>query len=293
MQRVTVVSPQSTRKRQVHVYRKKRTRRLRRRTTSRRFSREARNATVVLRQWRRRWALPPLGRAQLLSLGLIGVVIALLAFVGMSSWFYLYDEAIQVEGCRYTPREDVLQAAQVEGWHIFFIDPREIAQRVEALPYVRRAHVRIGFPARMWITVEERTPVLRWERKGTLFWVDKEGHVMPAREGGPPLLVVDPEGAATVEDAEEGIRFDPYVLTALDEVHAILPEVSTIYYDTSTGLRFVLKDNAGDIQVYLGTLMGLEERLSRLPQVLKEMRARGTHFRLIDLSHPEEVVVLP
>ncbi len=272
---------------------KRTTRRPRKRTTSRSFKRDAQGVALDLQRWKRQWALPHLGRAQLLSLLLVGVVVVLLAFVGLSDWFYVYEDAFHVEGIRYTRVDEVVEAARVRGWHIFFIDPKEVSRRVEALPYVKSARVRVGFPARVWIQVEERKPILRWERKGTLFWVDEEGHVMPAQAGGPPLLVVDPEGAATVDDPEEGIRFDPYVLAALDDVHAILPEVSTIYYDTTTGLRVVLKDNAGDIQVYLGTLMGLRERISRLPQVLREMRARGAHFRLIDLSHPEEVVVLP
>ncbi|NPA90109.1 MAG: FtsQ-type POTRA domain-containing protein [Chloroflexi bacterium] len=235
--------------------------------------------------------MPPLGRPQLLSLSVIFVVLLLTIVASTAEFFYVYEEQFRVEGIHYTEQAEVIQASGIRGWHIFFIDPDKVARRLEELPYVRSAHVTVGFPPRVLIRVEERQPVLRWERKGTLFWVDAEGTVMPARGEGPPLLVVDPEGMATQTGPDGEIRFDPYVLDALKQVHAILPEVSTIYYDTRGGLRFILSDAQGDIQVNLGSLIGLEERLHRLPQVLREMRARGEHFGLIDLSRPDEVVV--
>lgn len=271
---------------------KKRRKRPRKRTTRRRFRSEQRGGfSLRWQQKGRQLALPPLGKVKWISLSLILVTLLVFIWVGTSESFYLYPDRVQVEGEHFTSAEEVYRAAAVDGLHIFFVKPSDVEKRLLALPYIREAHVGVTFPPGLHIRVVERTPVLRWERGNEVFWVDEEGVVMPARDIPLPLMVVvDPNGTAAA--SEEGdLRFPPYLLRTLREVNRILPDVKTVYYDTAGGLRLVLRAPGGDIQVNLGALTGLEHRISRLPAILERMQAEGRHYRVIDLSDPDQVYV--
>ena len=274
---------------------KNRRKRPRKRTTKRRFRSEQRGGfSLRWQQKGRQWALPPLGKVQLTSLSLVVAVLLALVLIGTSDLFYLYPERVRVEGEHFTRPEEVYRAAQIDGLHVFFVKPSIVERRLLALPYIREAHVGVSFPTGLHIRVVERTPVLRWERGEEVFWVDESGVVMPAQETSLPLMVVvDPNGAATMADVSESgeIRFAPYLLATLREVKRILPGVNKVYYDTAGGLRLVLQAPSGDIQVNLGALTGLDRRISRLPDVLEKMQAEGRHYRVIDLSDPDQVFV--
>ncbi len=287
-----VATSRSTRRTRRATERPKRPRR--RTTRGRRFRSERRSLGLELQRHSRQLVLPPLGRPQVVSLGVVGVVLALLVYIGISPRFYVYAENVEVVGNRYTTPEEIYAASGVDGYHIFYLHPSEVAQRVAALPYVRQARVSLGLPASVRIVVEERQPVVRWEREGYAYWVDAEGYVMPVMGEAPNLLVVvDPAGSAALEQGDEDARFDPYLLQVLQNVKGRLPEVRVVYYDVSTGVRLVLKEPQGDVQVHLGTFIGLEERLQVLTVLLERLREEGKHYRFIDLSRPDEPILEP
>ncbi len=254
------------------------------------------NLPLQIERVERALSIPPLGRPQMVALALLGVGVALLVLMGMSDTFYVYREDVRVQGVKYTSVEEVYKVSGVEGCHAFYVRPTEVASRVEQLPFVRRAKVRVMVPARVTILVEERVPVLVWQRADGVFWVDKEGQVLPPKGEIRGLLrVVDPQGLAAVspEGSPEREMFDTYLLQTLRDIHEIFPSVNTVLYDRSAGLRLVVRTSAGDMQVYLGGYIGLERRLEYLPTVLREMRRQGMWYRFIDLSNPDQIVLEP
>ncbi len=251
---------------------------------------------LYLERMERALSIPPLGRPQVMALVIMGVVFALLVFIGISDAFYVYGEDVQVKGVKYTSPEEVYAISGLEGCHVFYVRPTEVSARVEQLSFVRRAKVRVMIPARVTIWVEERVPVLVWQRDDGVFWVDKDGQVLPPKGEVRGLLrVVDPQGLAAVaaDDPSEPETFDTYLLQALRDIHDIFPSVNTVLYDRSVGLRLVVRTREGDIQVYLGGYIGLEKRLEYLPTVLRQMRRQNTWYRFIDLSNLEQIVLEP
>ncbi len=241
-------------------------------------------------------SIPPIGRPQVLALTIFVVVAALLVFMGVTDAFYVYAEDVRITGVKYTLPEEVYEASGLEGHHVFYVHPEEVAHRVERLPFVRRARVRIMVPANVSIRVEERIPILVWQRQDGTFWVDADGRVLPPKGEVTGLLrVVDPQGLAAVAPEDPGGEetFDTYLLQALREIHEIFPSVNTVLYDRSTGLRLVVRTDQGDIQVYLGGYIGLERRLEYLPRVLRQIRRQGTWYRFVDLSDLDHIVLEP
>ncbi len=241
--------------------------------------------------------VPPMGKPQILSLSLVIAVLALLVFAFSSQLFYVYRENVAIIGARYTPEEVIYNHAKVDSYHVFFLNPERIARRLEALPYVRRASVQVGFPATVRIRVEERSPVLVWARADGFFWVDEDGVVLPVLEERPSLLrLEDPEslallseeGALTVAE-EEQQTFDPSVLAAILQVRESLPEVRVVYYDSTWGLRIIVPTRVGSVEVILGTLTGLKERLNRLPEILAQVEGQNRRITRIDLTRPDAV----
>ncbi len=273
-----------------------RPRRVRRRTTRRPARLAAERAVPVgalLERSRRRLRLPPLAAPQVLALLVTVGVLAALAYVSLSLDFYVYAEDVTIVGTRWTSPEDVYKAAAVEGYHIFFVDPRGVAQRVAALPYVRWAQVHVGLPARVRIVVEERVPLLRWERSDDVFWVDAEGVVMPAREGAISLpTLVDPQGLAAWGEETEGLlRLNPQVLNVLWAVRQSFPTMRRAIYDPSAGLRLLIPFRDREVQVIWGDGPAVQERLRRLEEIWQTMERTGTVYTLIDVTHPNEVIV--
>lgn len=260
-----------------------------RRTTRRRRFKAERQVTFGLELQRvsRHLSLPPVGAPQWISLALVGVTLAVLIYMGTSIRFYVYEDTVSIEGNRYVDQETIYRFAGIHAYHVLFLHPAEIAQRVESLPNVRRASVQLGFPASVRIRVQERVPVLVWERGTSRYWVDGEGVLMPIKAEIPDLAwVFDPERAAGVE--EEGwVKFDPHLLEAVLQVRALMPEVSRLYYQRTNGLWLYV----GETQVILGNGSGVVERVFLLRRLLDSMAAEGEQYRLIDVRDPERVVL--
>ncbi len=266
----------------------------RRRTTRRRTLRAERSlhSGMRLQKAARTLRVPPMGLPQVVSLGIVVILGALLVFLAVSPRFYLYREQVTIEGTRYTSEEMVYEQTELDGYHVLFVDPNSVVRRLEALPYVRRARVSVGLPATVHIRIEERVPLLVWERADGLFWVDEEGVVLPVLEERPGLLRLhDPEGLAGIAGEEGDLpAFDRVVLEALLRVREQFPRARVMYYDATWGLRIIVPTRRGSVEVILGTLTGLEERLARLPDILQRVDAQNRPVKRIDLTRPEPVI---
>ena len=100
-----------------------------------------------------------------LSRLIAALLLALLGWAGyaifVSSNFYVYSA--EVRGNTVVTPDEVYTVSELEGVSAFWVDPATIASRVETLPNVRAAQVRVRLSARVIITVEERTPEFIWQ----------------------------------------------------------------------------------------------------------------------------------
>jgi cell division septal protein FtsQ len=153
--------------------------------------------------------------------------------------------AAEVEGLERLTSQEINAAADVSTRPIFLIEPEKVRQQLQsAFPELASVSVKVVLPARVLVTVEERLPVLVWERDEETLWVDAMGVAFPPRgESAPPVRVEahdDPPGSEP-EGAESDGAAPAYFLTT-DLVEAVLamgeqvPEDTSLVYTRDHGL---------------------------------------------------------
>ena len=87
--------------------------------------------------------------AALILVALVGGIVHLSA----AKRFFVYDA--EVHGSHHVSRDRIYQEARIHEMNIFWINPKEAAQRIAQLDGIKGARVRCSLPARVRIEVEE------------------------------------------------------------------------------------------------------------------------------------------
>jgi cell division protein FtsQ len=227
---------------------------------------------------------PAPGRWQTLVSRLVAAT--LLAFSGWviyavfnSSNFYVYD--IQVRGNAAVTSEEVYSTSDLEGLSTFWVDPVAVATRVETLPNVRSARVKVRLPARVIVTVEERTPVILWQTGEANWWVDAEGVIFPPRADLSDALKIIDTDAERVSPGEE---LDPSIIETAQSLRRLLPELPVMNYSRATGVSFTTGEGW---PVYLGDGRDMDAKLTILVNLRKDLMTRGVTPEFIDVRFVE------
>lgn len=230
---------------------------------------------------RERLRVSPWSPAKMVSLLLLGVLAYALYMFSCDYAFFVYEANIQ--GHRLLPAETIYAASKIDEHSIFWLSPREIAEGVEALPYVKNAIAHCQVPHRVVIEVRERVPRLVWRVGTQEFWVDDEGVVLTPLEGqGPSLLLIDDEGRAA--DGRDPPRLKAALVEGILLVADSLPEISQFRYDRQWGLFF---QSPHGWQVALGYGEELPYKVQVLLRLEENLLATGQHPQLIDLRFSE------
>lgn len=108
---------------------------------------------------------------------------------------------LSIEGASPAVTEDVRGALALDlPMSSFDIDPGQLRQRVEGLPAVAAADVRIEAGGYLSVRVTERVPALIWQTRSDTVLIDAEGHFVAALSDRPPeapLPIVAGGGADT------------------------------------------------------------------------------------------------
>lgn len=154
-------------------------------------------------------------------------------------------EAAEVEGLFRISVEEINTVARVAGNPIFSVQPDEVAKSLRAsFPELSRVSVDVGLPAKVFITVEERRPVLVWRQQDHEVWVDAYGVAFPARGENAPSVVVEANEAPPVsvlensEDLEDSSRrfMPPELVTAVLAMSVRAPEGVSLIFTPERGL---------------------------------------------------------
>jgi len=209
---------------------------------------------------------------------LLGVLGWLLVWFFASSRFYVNH--IVVEGNQRVSSEAVMAASGVYGYSIFWVNPQKVAGAItEALPPVRAARVRYGLPNVVRLTVEEQGKHIMWLIGDQRYWADDEGYLHPAQGGDDPYL--------TVRDMRPGLReqVDAEAVLAARQLTQLLPELKTVEYAPSTGLRFT---HARGWTVYLGKGTEMGPRIQALRAIERRFKDESAvQPSVVDVRFPE------
>jgi cell division septal protein FtsQ len=190
-------------------------------------------------------------------------------------------QIVAIEGLGHTTSDDVITAAALApGQNAWLINRTAIAQRIEALPWVDQAALRVSWPNHLVIWVTERRPVARvalWAHTAAALprygVIDESQRVLEVVEGQSafsylPVLVVTPPPAG---DAEPGRELDRrevgQALDAYRRLSALGLSVSEVAIAPSTGISATADRN-------LRVLFGEDEDLAEKAQLFHSIVAK-------------------
>ena len=116
----------------------------------------------------------------MLSLLIVGILSYALLIAWQSPEYRVSE--IKITGLQRLSEAEVLAKVTVFGMHSFALRPEKIKQEImAAFPEFRDVSVKVGIPATFEIRVVERQPMIAWQSKKALVWVDSEGYLIPPR----------------------------------------------------------------------------------------------------------------
>ena len=156
----------------------------------------------------------------LLQLALIGAEGFALLFLLAQPAFY--PRHVQIDGLSHLQQAEVRQAlALPTDRNLFFLNAAALEHRVEALPWVRTANVRVALPDRVTVQVTEWQPNAVLQVGEATYFVNQKGVILdPAPEAG-GLTVIDRPDYGRVRKGDQAIT--PELLAMLGQMQAAFP----------------------------------------------------------------------
>jgi cell division protein FtsQ len=233
-------------------------------------------------------------RARIGRFWLIGLALA--AVLGAAAWglsglpvFHL--QRLVVAGNARVSRAEIVTRASIDpGQNVWFLDRAAIERRIDGIPYVLAAHVRLRAPATVEIAVVERQPLacVR-DGAGHELLVDGELRVLEelcfpepplafdvrsTLDGGPGTFLRDSELRALAADARAlgagGDRYRSFAHDAFGELEATL---------------------ANGIAVRFGDDADLDRKGRLVGPILAQLGPRAGDVRIVDVRAPATPVV--
>ncbi|MDH5371973.1 MAG: FtsQ-type POTRA domain-containing protein [Acidimicrobiia bacterium] len=196
---------------------------------------------------------------------------------------------IEVTGSDRQDVSDVIRASGFEeGTPLILVNPRDLEDGLEGLPWVRSAAVRRVFPDRVEIDIDQRVAVAWLWASGTYAVLDDEAVVLEYAavvQAGFPVLQL------SVQRLEPGeAHTDPTVLGALEFAAANNGDISGL----------ILREEAGELwatvaghEVRLGRSVEMPAKAAALAAVLSEGLPEGSMINLIAPTRPAVIPLTP
>jgi cell division protein FtsQ len=231
------------------------------------------------------------GRRRLRLVAVVGVVfvVALAAVIVARSPLLAVDD-VQVAGAVYTdPVALEAVTGEVIGRPMLTVSTGDLEERLEALPWIRRADVWREWPTTLRVDVVERRPVATfYGDDGRYRVVDAEGRVVAVVDGL-PVDVVAVAGQGPSLDA--GAQAPPPVPEAA-VVAAALPDALRVRLaDVAPGPDGIILRLVDGPQVVLGTTDQLREKLVATLTVLNRLEPGTTGS--LDVRVPDRPTLTP
>jgi cell division protein FtsQ len=246
---------------------------------------------------------------RVLSLLIVGVLSYTLQTAWLSPEYRI--STIKVSGLQRLTEEEVLAKVNAIGMHSFAIVPEKIKAEISiAFPELRNVTVTLSFPASLEIRVVERQPMIAWQSKPALIWVDSEGYLFPPRGIAGEILTIQADSLPTyqlkssiIEPGTTKIYRDkPYfkpnpsalaffavpkqidgvLLTAALQLNAWMPNEKTLLYQKQRGLGW--KDARG-WDVFVGQkLEGINDKMVMYETIVRELEKQGISPTLVSVE---------
>lgn len=238
------------------------------------------------------------------------IALALVAVLGAGGWFgypYLWDllcrnPYFKVTRITFTGLDTVKERdlrklwPRVGGENLFALNFPDLEKKLQAHPWVAKAHLRRKLPDKLLVEITERRPVALLSRQG-LWALDVKGQALPldARCGEMDLPLVDADsGQAPVAGSVVEEKRLVSLLPKLDALHRRAPNlwstISELSWDSRGQLEIYAFGNPARILV--GEDPTWRQMLDFYTFVVYQGRRNGLDdIAFMDLRFPGEVVV--
>ena len=233
---------------------------------------------------------------------LLGIVIYLALYLP----FFRVPNATVLGNNRLT-REEIESVTGVIGQSIFTVQPNEVEARLRMyFPELLSAQVKVYLPNHVYITVDERQPVILWQQDGGYTWIDATGVAFRPRGAVSGLVPVQGSVKPPIEDetpaADAPIAPPPFIPKELvDAILALAPTVpadSTMVFDPSNGLGWTdsrgwksyFGTTAHDMPLKVRVYQSLVDSLvsqGKIPAFINVMYPDAPFYRMADVASKE------
>lgn len=192
----------------------------------------------------------------------------------------------EINGIQYLSPSRVRTIAGVKGQSIFKVDPVEIEGLLEALPEVKAASLKVHWPNKVVIEIEERQPVMVWNDAGQSWVLSADGLAFYHRGALPGLVHVQ----SLTSVLKIGDSLDPVIekerIKAAYDLSLLLGRDGPLLYDAHHGFGF--RDERGWM-AYFGFSGDMEAKFKVYEVIAEQLANEGYPATLIsveDLAGP-------
>lgn len=195
-----------------------------------------------------------------------------------------------IMGNQRLPAEEISAALGLNNVPVFLIAPEILEESLlRFFPELQAVSVKVGFPARLTVTLQERQPVLAWVENNAMTWVDAQGYAFRPRGDAPGLLIVMATGRPTFIQPDGQTRFLPLdLMYALRALAPYVPAGTPILYDPLYGLGW--NDPRG-WRTYFGlNTDDLAMKLRLHETLVSALLQRGLRPSLVSVAYPSALI---
>ena len=201
-------------------------------------------------------------------------------FASRSSW--MHARGIEVDGASRLPRAQVVDAAGVSlATNVLWLDEGAVERRLEAVPWIADAEVRVALPWTIEIAVVERAPVAIPSDGLREVLVAPDGTTLGPADGtrGLPRIQLSPPAASG--GAVQSARGAAVALGAMDpELRAEVASV-TVLVDGSLEMRL-----RGGVSVRYGESVDVRRKAALLERILRWASRDGEWLAAVSVVAP-------
>jgi cell division protein FtsQ len=214
------------------------------------------------------------------------LIAASVAYGGWLAWgsppFRL--QRVEVAGASHVSAKDVVVASGLlEGMHLLRVSTRDVAHRVDAIPWVRNATVERIIPSKVRIIITERVPAAVVVAGGKTYLVDRNGIIIS--EGNAEMLKVS---GLPFDQANAGQRLQLRQFFDAIAIAGALPadlRLKLVEIQAETVDKVTLRMSDG-LTVLYGAAEETAAKNFAITSLLQDAAKRGEAFASIDVRVP-------
>ena len=208
---------------------------------------------------------------------------------------YFQLSKIVVRGVNHLKKEDIVKLSNIQiGSNLAEIDLKEIADRIQEHPWVKKVGIKRKVPDEIILEVQERVPIALAYDRG-FYLVDERGIIEKAGKANQRFLPVIrglnlKGGSATDDEVRAKLVKGQEIIKEIKR--AKLFELSEIAKIDMTNFSDVVIYTKKSIEIRLGA-GEYRDKFERLAAILDDLYKRVEKIKYIDLRYREKVTVMP